>query len=269
MAGASGRAWLIGGAVAAVVAIAIGVAVLRYERPAASTAGSASSAASALLSSSAAETRWRDLTPVQQAALAPLMAGWDDLGPVRKKKWLEIANRYKSMKPAEQKRVHERMHEWVALSPEERKAVRENYARAQKFVGGKKGAQWEQYQQLSDEEKRKLAGSNTAKKQQVAKPPTPAQSLVKTPQPIKPHGQGLAATGVATAPVVTAAPPVAAPAPVPAPPPPQEMVYPLEGAATPAVMMQQNQQPATVPPAAAPAPAAPLNPPAASTNAGK
>jgi hypothetical protein len=167
------------------------------------------------------------------------------------------------------------MREWVALSPEERKAVRESYARAQKIVGGKKAAQWEQYQLLPEEEKRKLANANSAKKQQVAKPPTPAQSLVKTPAPIKPH-QGLATAGGTTAPAttVTPAPAVPAPAapiaPAPAPAPVQEMEYPLEGAATPAAMMQQNPPPSP-PPApqpAAPQPAAP-QPAPATPNAGK
>ncbi|QGZ38884.1 uncharacterized protein DUF3106 [Pseudoduganella flava] len=267
MARASGRTWLLGGAAALVVAIVAGVALLRHERPDPG-AGSAASAASALLAPSAAEKRWQDLTPAQQAALEPLKAGWDDLGPVRKQKWLEIAGRYATMKPAEQKRVHERMREWVALSPEERKAVRESYARAQKIVGGKKAAQWEQYQLLPEEEKRKLANANAAKKQQVAKPPTPAQSLVKTPTPIKPH-PGLATAGGTAAPTTPVAPapvvpvPAAPVVPPPAPAPVQEMEYPLEGAATPAAMMQQN------PPAPPPAPQPAPQPVPAPPNAGK
>jgi hypothetical protein len=166
------------------------------------------------------------------------------------------------------------MREWTELSPEERKAVRENYARAQKAVGGKKAAQWEQYQQLPEEEKRKLADAGAVKKQQVAKPPTPAQSLVKTPVPIKPHGQGLvtpAGTPVAPAIAATPAATSATPAPAPAPaavPTQQEVEYPLEGAATPAAMMQQNQQPQTPAPQPA-APAVPQPAPPATTNAAK
>jgi hypothetical protein len=137
---------------------------------------------------------WSDLKPAQQQALAPLQASWEELGPVRKLKWLEIGNRLATMKADEKLRVQERMREWVALSPAERKVVRENYARAQKITPpGQKAAQWEQYQQLPDEDKRKLAEAAAAKKTQVAKPPTPAQAQaqVKTPAPIKPHGQGL------------------------------------------------------------------------------
>jgi hypothetical protein len=263
MAQKNGRAWMFGGAAALIVAIAAGVAVLRHGRPDAAPSPAAS--ASALLSPSVNELRWQDLTPAQKEALGPLKAGWDDLGPVRKQKWLDIAGRYATMKPAEKKRMLERMRAWTEMSPEERKAVRENYARAQRAVGGKKAAQWEEYQQLSDEEKRKLAKAGTAKKQQVAKPPTPAQSLAKTPQPAKPHGPA------APPPVIAATPPPVpvAPPPPPPPQPAQELVYPLEGAATPAVMLQQNPPapaPAPVPvpvPVPVPAPALPATPAAA------
>ncbi|GGY32532.1 DUF3106 domain-containing protein [Pseudoduganella albidiflava] len=253
MAQKNGRAWLLGGVAALVVAIAAGFAVLRHGGPA--SAPSPTASASTLLSPSVNELRWQDLTPAQQEALAPLKSGWDDLGPVRKQKWLEIAGRYASMKPTEKKRMLERMRAWTEMSPEERKAVRENYARAQRAVGGKKAAQWEEYLQLSDEEKRKLAKAGTAKKQQVAKPPTPAQSLAKTPQPVKPHVPAVPPPAVATMP-----PPAPVPLPPPLPQPAQELVYPLEGAATPAVMLQQN------PPAPAPAPAMPA-PPAATSPA--
>ena len=91
----------------------------------------------------------------RSSPLGPLKAGWDDLGPVRKQKWLDIAGRYASMKPTEKKRMLERMRAWTELTPEERKAVRENYARAQRALGGKKAAEWEQYQQLPDAEKRR------------------------------------------------------------------------------------------------------------------
>lgn len=239
-----GRAWLWGGAAALIVAIVGGVVALRHVGPAAAPDTAAS--ASALLSPSVTGLRWQDLKPAQQEALAPLKSGWDDLGPVRKQKWLEIAGRYASLKPAEKKRMLERMRAWTEMTPEERKAVRENYARAQRAVGGKKAAQWEEYLALPEEERRKLAGRAAEKKPQVAKPPTPKESLAKTPQPAKPHAPIIPPPSMAVTP--TPAPVMPLPVPAPAPQPVQELVYPLEGAATPAVMMQQN------PPAVAPAP---------------
>jgi hypothetical protein len=128
---------------------------------------------------------WKDLNPAQQQALAPLGAAeWDKMEPLRKKKWLDIANRYSSMNPDEQTRVHERMREWVKMTPEERRQVRQNFARTQKIGPSSKSAQWEEYQQLPEEQKKELAAKAAVKKQ-VANLPTPAQSKMKTVEPIK------------------------------------------------------------------------------------
>jgi hypothetical protein len=253
------RTSLVAGIAVLAVLLAVGAVWLHSEREAPLAAIASVPAKVGLGSGVTAEKpRWSELNAAQQKALGPLESTWDELGPVRKQKWLDIANRFGSMKPAEQERVLDRMREWTRLTPEERKAVRENYARAQKIMGGKKAAQWEQYQLLPEEEKRKLADAAANKRQQIAKPPTPAQSNIKTPQPIKAHGAGLIPAPGTPAPVVAAtpAPPPAAPAPAPAaaaapaaPAPVAEPVYPLEGAATPAVMYQQ---PASPPPAPAP-----------------
>ncbi|UGQ44796.1 DUF3106 domain-containing protein [Massilia endophytica] len=265
MAQVRGRTPLVAGIAVLAVLLAAGAVWLHHESGEAPLAAIASVPAKVGLGSNvtAEKPRWSELNAAQQKALGPLESTWDELGPVRKKKWLDIANRFNTMKPDEQQRVHERMREWTRLSPDERKAVRENYARAQKIVGGQKAAQWEQYQQLPEEEKRKLADTAAGKRQQVAKPPTPAQSMIKTPQPIKAHGQGLvpppgtpapvAPTPAAPAPATPApAPVVPAPAaPVTSPAPAPEVVYPLEGAATPAAM---NQQSISTPASPAPAP---------------
>jgi hypothetical protein len=127
---------------------------------------------------------WKDLNLAQQIALEPLQSEWDTLAGVRKKKWLDIANRYSSMKPDEQNRVHERMTEWIKMTPEQRSQVRRNFSRAQKIDPSQKSAQWEEYQQLPDEQKKELA-AKAATKKQVVNLPTPAQSKMKTVAPIK------------------------------------------------------------------------------------
>lgn len=149
----------------------------------------------------AAKPLWKELSRPQQVALEPLQGEWDQMDGLRKQKWLEIANRYGSMKPDEQLRVHERMRAWLKLTPEERRVARENYTLSKKLDKGQKSAQWEQYQQLPDEEKRKLAADAATKKHVTNLPP---KSQPKAIAPVKP----------APAPV-TNPPPGTPPAPVP------------------------------------------------------
>jgi hypothetical protein len=113
---------------------------------------------------------WKELSPPQQVALDPLKGEWDVMEGVRKQKWLEIANRYSSMKPDEQQRVQARMRSWIKMTPEERRVVRENYTLSKTLDKGQKSAKWEQYQQLPEEEKRKLAADAAAKKAKPALP---------------------------------------------------------------------------------------------------
>jgi hypothetical protein len=129
---------------------------------------------------------WSTLTRPQQIALEPLAGEWDRMEAMRKQKWLEIANRYSSMKPDEQVRVHERMRDWLKLTPEERRVVRENYTRTKKIDPGQKSEEWEKYQQLPEEQKKKLAADAAARgKKQVANLPSAAQSSVKSVVPLK------------------------------------------------------------------------------------
>jgi hypothetical protein len=111
----------------------------------------------------AAHPLWQELSAPQKAALAPLANEWDALEVSRKKKWLEIGTRFSSMKPDEQQRVQERMREWAKLTPEQRRVARESFARAKKLDPEQKSAQWQQYQQLPEEQKKKLAADASAK----------------------------------------------------------------------------------------------------------
>jgi len=106
---------------------------------------------------------WADLSPALQQALAPLSGEWDKMEDTRKEKWLAIGNKYGRMTPAEQQRVQDRMREWVKLTPAQRRAVRENYTRANKLNADQKSAQWKEYQQLSDEQKKKLSQAKLPK----------------------------------------------------------------------------------------------------------
>ncbi len=129
---------------------------------------------------------WKELTRPQQIALEPLSTQWDAMDGDRKLKWLEIANRFASMKPDEQSRMHERMRDWVKLTPEERRLARENYTLTKQLGKSAKSAQWEQYQQLPEEEKRKLAAEAAAKKQVTNLPPKTQPKAVAPINPAPP-----------------------------------------------------------------------------------
>lgn len=134
----------------------------------------------------AARPLWSELSPAQQQALAPLAGEWDKLDTLRKNKWLAIGNRYAKMKPAEQQRMQERMRDWVTLTPEQRRIARESYARAKRLGPEQKSAQWEQYQQLPEEQKKRLAADAASKKRVATLPSNAAQANhSKTVPPIK------------------------------------------------------------------------------------
>ena len=145
--------------------------------------GAAAQSAASQSTPAASKPLWTDLTPAQQQALAPLAEEWNTLGPVRKNKWLAIANKFGAMKPEEQQRMQERMRDWVMLTPEQRRQARENYVRAKKLNSDQKSTQWEQYQQLPEEEKKKLGADATAKKKVATLPPPGAQDKQAKPLP--------------------------------------------------------------------------------------
>ncbi|MEB0030023.1 DUF3106 domain-containing protein [Undibacterium sp. RTI2.1] len=127
---------------------------------------------------------WQELSATQKIALAPLAPEWQRMSEQNKKKWLEIANKYAVMKPDEQVRVQERMRAWVKLTPEQRMQARENFARTTQINSEKKSEQWQQYQKLSEEEKKKLA-SEAVKKKSVTNLPSEAQRKAVPLAPIK------------------------------------------------------------------------------------
>ncbi|WP_211172350.1 DUF3106 domain-containing protein [Massilia forsythiae] len=177
---------------------------------------------------------WRALTPAQQVALQPLQGEWDGMDGVRKQKWLQLASRFGAMRPEERERVHERMREWVKLTPEQRELARETYTRTRKIAPEQKNATWQSYQQLSNEQKEKLAASAAGR----AVPAVPSQANAK----VVPLGQGASACPAGTVRnAVSATPPcVAAPA-APAVPASNPAAPPAGAPATPAPPAQQEK----------------------------
>lgn len=154
---------------------------------------------------------WRALTPAQQQALQPLQSEWDGMDSLRKQKWLQLASRFAAMPPAEQQRVHERMREWASLTPEQRELARETYNRTRKIAPADKNATWESYQQLPEDQKRKLAASAAAHKAPAV---VPSQANGKV---VTPPGQGAAScpAGMTRNPVSATPPCVGTPSPAP------------------------------------------------------
>lgn len=137
-----------------------------------------------------AKPLWQELTPEQQQALSPLAADWDRIDAARKKKWIELTRHYSSLAPDQQARIQDRMREWAKLSPEERRVARESYSRVKKLEPEQKNEQWEKYQQLSEEQKNRLAEEALARKRVTALPPAaqdngklvpPSKAVLKQP----------------------------------------------------------------------------------------
>jgi hypothetical protein len=133
--------------------------------------------------SASSKPAWQDLTPVQQGSLKPLAANWNTLGESQKRKWIAMAKNYPSLAPTEQAKLHSRMTEWVSLSQRQREQARLNFAQSKQLSPSQKAAKWKAYQELSPEEKQKLATSASHKPAGVAAAakPVPPQKLAVVP----------------------------------------------------------------------------------------
>ena len=129
---------------------------------------------------------WSELTPLQQQALQPLAAQWAQLSAESKQKWLALSKNYASLSSAEQAKLHSRMSAWVSLSTNERTEARLNFAETKKLPPDEKAAHWQSYQELSAEEKRKLAAQAYGKPSGVAVI-KPVQQRKLTEVPVTPH----------------------------------------------------------------------------------
>ena len=135
---------------------------------------------------------WDDLSAVQQKILAPLEEDWSYLSKERRQKWIQVANLYPKMKRADQERLQSRMNEWSNLSQKDRRIARDNYLSSLRFPAEEKASAWQAYQQLSPEDKKKLAAKEDNKKKPTAASsptlqnrPTPAPTVTPAAAPNK------------------------------------------------------------------------------------
>ncbi len=129
-------------------------------------------------SSFSSDLPWRELTPAQQTALQPLAAKWPTLKESQKRKWIAIASGYPAMSEPDRTLIHSRMTEWASLSQQQRAQARLNFSQAKKLAPTQKSATWQAYQELSPEERQKLAKSATPK-------PSGATAIVRPVSPVK------------------------------------------------------------------------------------
>lgn len=115
---------------------------------------------------------WSELTDNDKAILAPLESDWESLSTDMKQKWVQVAKKYDKLPATEQERLRSRMAEWSKLSPNERRIARENYLKNMKVAPEKKAEAWQAYQQLSPEEKKKLADEAAHKKPSLVNSPS-------------------------------------------------------------------------------------------------
>ena len=138
---------------------------------------------------------WDDLSVVQQKILAPLEEDWSYLSKERRQKWIQVANLYPKMKRADQERLQSRMNEWAKLSQKDRRIARDNYLSSLRFPAEEKASAWQAYQQLSPEDKKKLAAKEDNKKKPTAASaptlqnrPNPAPTVTPAAAPNKDDG---------------------------------------------------------------------------------
>jgi len=179
---------------------------------------------------------WSSLTTRQKEALYPLSNRWALLSEVQKRNWLNLATGFHALSPEEQEKMLARITDWANLSAQQRSQARLNYAAAAKLSADTRRAQWEAYQALSDEEKKRLAakaaprpkGAATAIRptaaKKLARVPAAANVPTAAPNPPKivPPADFQPAPGLPPAPVVVETAPVVVPSAVSTPLPPLE-----------------------------------------------
>jgi hypothetical protein len=128
--------------------------------------------------------QWSSLSKVQQTALAPLSATWPTLNDGQRRKWIAVAQNYGNLATADQEKMHSRMVDWAALTPKDRELARLNFAQTKSVGKPERAANWEAYQALSPEEKKKLAANAASSPTGAAVAPKPANREKLTQVPV-------------------------------------------------------------------------------------
>jgi hypothetical protein len=165
------------------LAIAFSLFLFGLGNASAQTAKSASASANAAATQAPQDTGWQALKPQQKKALAPLAPHWSQISVAQKNKWLAMSNNFDNLSSKEQATLHERMADWAALSPQQRAQARLIFNETKTLAAEEKKTQWEAYQALSPEEKKKLAAQQTTGIQgaATASQVTPPNKVIRMP----------------------------------------------------------------------------------------
>lgn len=142
---------------------------------------------------------WREITESQRIILMPLRDRWESMGALAKRRWLVLADHYPKMGESERNKLVSRMYTWANLSGQQRNQARLNFESTKRLSAQELQAKWDEYQALSEAEKKRLAEARQAKtakkskrrlavpKAEVQQPVTPSTTaptaLVET-QPV-------------------------------------------------------------------------------------
>jgi hypothetical protein len=107
------------------------------------------------------QSGWQNLSAVQRQALSPLAPHWAQMNAAQKNKWLAISSSFEKLSSKEQSILHERMAEWASLSPQQRALARLSFNETKSLGADEKKSQWEAYQALSSDDRKKLAAQQT------------------------------------------------------------------------------------------------------------
>lgn len=139
---------------------------------------------------------WQSLSKRQKQALAPLAQEWHALTPQQRQKWLALSKNFFNISDEEQLTLHSRMREWAALTPRQRSQARFHFNTTQSLSAQDKRAQWEAYQALSEQEKRKLSAGPKPPIKSAARSFAPPSSRLVSP-PVLPENSTRAVQRVA------------------------------------------------------------------------
>jgi hypothetical protein len=148
----------------------------------ASQANLASQIATTKIEPKETSSGWQNLSEAQKKALQPLAPHWAQISPAQKNKWLAISTNFDKLSSKEQLVLHERMADWAALSPQQRALARLSFNETKNLGADEKKSQWEAYQALSSDDKKKLAALQTtgiqgAATASIAPPPNKVMRL--------------------------------------------------------------------------------------------